>query len=117
MLVQCSAPTSVTSTTIVPIRASTSIRPIMTRTWSSRSTRRYGGHKSSAAWSTSTHEPHDPITRAAGHGPRDEYWRSTGLGWTEDVLTVHDHDLLVNRQRRGVEVDVAPAQRGDLAAA
>src|SRR5213593_2544527 len=78
MLLPCSAPTRLTSMTTVHIRASASTHPTTTRTWSSRSTRRYGDDESSAAWSTSTHERPDPITRVTAQRPRDEYWHRTG---------------------------------------
>src|SRR6266487_435447 len=78
MLLPCSASTRLTSMTTVHIRASASTHPTTTRTWSSRSTRRYGDDESSAAWSTSTHERPDPITRVTAQRPRDEYWHRTG---------------------------------------
>src|SRR2546430_1800897 len=39
------------------------------------------------------------------------------LGRPQQVLAVDHHDLLVHGERRRVEVDVAPPQRGDLTAA
>jgi putative transposase len=50
-------------------RASTSTHPTTIQTWSSLSTHRYGEDESSAAWSTSTHEPPDrsPEPQVRGH--------------------------------------------------
>jgi hypothetical protein len=57
------------ATTTVHTRASTSTHPTTTETWSSRSMHRYGEDESSAAWSTSTHEPPDlsPEPQVRGH--------------------------------------------------
>src|SRR5690348_3685839 len=68
----------------------------MSRTWSSRSTHRYGGHESSVAWSTSTYGRPDLITRAAGHGSCDEYWRSTGCQTGQDRPGTHRSGLVVS---------------------
>jgi hypothetical protein len=64
-----------------PHQSLNQIHPTMTRTWSSRSMHRYGEDESSAAWSTSTHEPRDSITRAAGHR------HATGIGAVQGART------------------------------
>jgi hypothetical protein len=78
-VVPCWTPTSAISTTIAHIKVSSNTHPTTIRTWSSPSMPRYGEHDSSAAWSTSTHEPPDPITRVTGQRPYDEIWHRTGF--------------------------------------
>src|SRR3954447_12224313 len=68
-----------TSTTTVHTRVSLSGPPTTTQA-SSHPAARYGERDSSAASSTSTDEPPDPISKAAGHTPRTEDWHGTRGG-------------------------------------